>query len=131
EHQDRVDGMDPETRRVMPRGCRAVELPVEHVGHPRERMPVVRPLAGGPCPMDRLGIETTLHVRIRGDVLVVVEVDEIAAENGPERRDDADYEKGRDEQTRRRTVGGCGLDLACDPGIVPPLPISPAGSTHP
>jgi hypothetical protein len=95
QHEDerRVGGVQDDARRVVPGRGVAEELPVEHVGHPRDRMPV-RHVARGPGPADRCSIQTSPNERVLGDVLVVVVVREVVPDRRPE---DGQDDGGEDE----------------------------------
>src|SRR5580704_15080963 len=51
------------------------QLHVKRVRQPGQRVPIERPIA---CkrPVDRIPTQAVLHMRIRGDILVVIEVEE-------------------------------------------------------
>src|SRR5436309_10870754 len=64
---------------MMPRRIETEDLAVEHVRHPRQRMPV-RGVARDEGPEHVRGRETAPHVKVLRDVLAVVVIDEVAAE---------------------------------------------------
>ena len=71
----------------------AVELDIEHVGHPGEGMPVAA-VTGGQGPDDAGGGEAAEDVGIAGDVGGVVKVDEVVAGEGKVEREG---DEGKDE----------------------------------
>ena len=76
--------------------------PVEHERKRGHRMPIAD-VTAGQCPQDAASRETALDVRIRRNVLVVVEIDKI--EPG---RLGEDRETGQDQRRRRPAeISGC------------------------
>src|SRR5271157_301100 len=109
---------------MMPMGIQSEELHIDHVGHPGHGMPV-RCMAGGACPEDPLHGKAVLNVPVVGDVLRIIESNEIAVRDLPEGREggddeeQGDYEQallcrhgmvGRDD-TMRTFVGDLGASV--------------------
>src|ERR1700756_1395072 len=72
----------------------AIELKIQERGHPCQRMPICRTAAKSPR-QGRPG-QTTLHLGVRGDVNVVIVVDELVVDcrhegqKGAQNQDDAE-----------------------------------------
>ena len=80
---------------MVPAGMFAVELPVDHVGDPRERMPVRR-MKRCKRPLDALRGYPPLHLRVLYHIVVIVQRYEIVAphttvgKNGGRHKNEAD-----------------------------------------
>ena len=77
----------------------------------------VRGMTGGECPLDALYREAFLNVPVFCDVLLIIEIDEIALRDLPEGQEGGDGEEGDDEQMlpcqhRIVLVGGWQLGLS-------------------
>ena len=93
--QERAGEVEQKIGEMMPSGLQPEELHVYHVGDPGQGVPV-RGLAGRECPGDPLHGEAALHVPVVGDVLRIIEIDEIAAHHLPEGRQTGDHEEQGD-----------------------------------
>src|SRR5262249_4424173 len=78
--QDRVRRGEQQVGQVMARWMKAVNLAIENVRQPSERMPVARVEAEGPY--DSLPGKPRLHVRIFRHVLLIVIKQELMAKRG-------------------------------------------------
>ena len=90
----RVGQVQQQAREMMPAGPASVDLHIEHVGKPRERVPEI----GVECreaPENPLQGEPLEHGGVFRNVVVVVEVDEPKADHLP-----VNGQRGRDEQQR-------------------------------
>ena len=88
----RVGQVQQQAREVMPAGPDAVELHVEHVGKPRQRVPEIG-VEGRESPEDSLQGQPLENVGVVQYVGVVVEIDETEADHLP-----VDGHRGHDEQ---------------------------------
>src|SRR6476619_2159991 len=88
---------------MMTAGGEAKQLDVEHVGEPGEGEPV-GPVGRGKGPADAFGGETGTDVRVGGDVVRVVVVDEVVPKNGGVEGDCQQEEEQRNEKALRHTV---------------------------
>ena len=79
EQHDRRGGVQDDIAEMVPPRPQAVELAVEHVGEPGERMPVGG-VRGGEGPGDAVGGQAARDMRVLVDVVAVVEVDEAVPE---------------------------------------------------
>ena len=71
-----------QARQVMPARPHPIELAIEHMRQHRDRVPVACDVAV-PLPSEALRAQARLHVRIRGDIIGVVVVDEVMPRNRP------------------------------------------------
>ena len=72
--------MTKQIREMMTRGVEAIDLAIEHMRKPRDRMPITR-VTGSKSPKDSLQSDSALDNLIFGDVSGVVIVYELAAKN--------------------------------------------------
>ena len=99
--------MQRDIGQMVAAGAQSVELAVEHVGEPRERMPI-RGVAAGEGPRNPVGRHAALYMRVLINVFIVVVVDE--REIGRPSEDD------RNRQQEKNANGRCRVDLAaCRP----------------
>ena len=106
--QQRVGDVEEQARQVMPARPQPVKLAVEHVRKHRDRMPVARDLTV-PRPGKPFGAQAGLHVRIGGDVIRIVVVDELMPSDRPINHQRAHRQKQADPE---RTLPG-GLRAGC------------------
>ena len=100
EDEQAVEGVDQQIDEVMAGGAESEQLAINHVGHPGQRMPVgVVAVQTAECPRDAMPGEAGLDVRVGDNVTVVVVVDEVVPDDGPER------EQGRRDQARTDEQG--------------------------
>ena len=83
---------------MMHRGLLAEELAIQHMRKPGDGMPITR-VTGCECPLNILPIQTALNVRIGGDVIRIVVIDEIVLQR---RRVDRESHKGKQKAEQRR-----------------------------
>ena len=74
--------METKIHQVMPPGIKAKNMAVEHMGNPRQRMPVAG-IPAGKCPGHPGPGQTGNDMEIIGDVLGIIKVDELVAGDGP------------------------------------------------
>ena len=85
QHQKQEHGIEDvqqDVRQMVPAGAQPEELAVEHVGKPRERMPIVR-VVGGERPNDALPVEAGLDMGIGYYVVRIVTMNEFVGYGGP------------------------------------------------
>ena len=70
-----IDCMQQDVGVVMSRRVETEYLNVERMRHPGERMPI-RQFVGRQCPLDGVPGQTGAHMRVVGDVSIVVEIHE-------------------------------------------------------
>ena len=100
EYQAAIQGVDEQVDEVMAGGAESEQLAINHVGHPGQRMPVgVVAVQTAEGPRDAVPGEAGLDVRVGDNVTVVVVVDEVVPDDGPER------EQGRRDQARTDEQG--------------------------
>jgi hypothetical protein len=80
--QQRVEGVEKKIGGMVSGGVEAVELAIEHVGEPGQRMPVAG-VAGGKSPTPALQAETALDHEVLSHIVRVVEVKELAVADLP------------------------------------------------
>ena len=102
EEQNRGGGVQQQIGGVVSAGVRSVELVVQNVGEPRQRMPVAG-MAGCEGPADFLGDRTLNDMRIFVDVFVVVVVDELVM--------DRLAEDQSNRQQQETADGPCRVDI--------------------
>ena len=111
EKQDRVRDVEQQAGEVMPTRVKSEELGVQHVGEPRQRMPVARK-AGLEGPGDALPAKPVHHAKVRADVGGIIVIDKIASGHRPKCRQ------------RHRSQGRANPQLAaCLPRQVHGLPV--------
>jgi len=71
---------------MMAGGMIAIKPPVDHVGNPRQGVPVPL-LEGCKRPLDALRVHPLLHMPILQDIFVIVQRKEIVAAHSPESKD--------------------------------------------
>ncbi|MGD0521096.1 MAG: hypothetical protein ABSA48_07550 [Terracidiphilus sp.] len=76
--QNRIGGVQAQIGHMVTAGIFAIKLPVDHVGDPRQRVPVGR-MEGCKCPLDALRGYPLLHVAVLHDIVVIVQRNEIVA----------------------------------------------------
>jgi len=91
EQQKRRDGVEQHIDKVMPSGVKAEKLDVEHVGEASDGKPVRR-FGRREGPRDAAGRDALKDVGVAGNVIGIVEIDEIVAPDGQV------GEKNRDEK---------------------------------
>ena len=108
--KERVGDVEAEAGEMMAGRAQAVELHIQHVGEPGQRVPVGR-VAGGESPPEALECQPGLDMEVFRDVIGIVKGDEPAAENGPvgEQGDEAE------QQAEKELAGGVG-SVHCDFG---------------
>ena len=74
EEQDGVGQMQQQVGQVMALGLQMIELEIDDVGYPRQRMPIGG-VAGGEGPFEALPVQALLDVRVQHDVIAIVIVD--------------------------------------------------------
>ena len=79
EQDDRGGGVQEHVGQVVATGLQSVEIAVQHVREPGQRVPVER-LVRGDCPGDCLTGQAVLDVCVVEDVVIVVEVDDVVAD---------------------------------------------------
>ncbi len=92
EEKERARRVDPDAREMMPAGIHPVELDVEHVGDPRQRMPVRR-ISACQRPEEGVGSDPVTDMGIVGHIVRVVVGEELMAPNLPEDCENRDHEK--------------------------------------
>ena len=68
--------MNEKTGEMMPAGSQPEHLTVQHMGHPRQGMPVAG-MGGGKGPCDGIGRYAVLHMRVVIYVIIVVIINKI------------------------------------------------------
>src|SRR5450432_3353484 len=65
---------------MMAGGVQMENLAIESVGNPGQRVPVHR-IRTAECPGDRVPTQSRLNVKIVGDVLIIVKIEELKMRN--------------------------------------------------
>src|ERR1043165_9736870 len=85
--KDGVQGVEKKAHQVMTLRVQAKELHIEHVQEPCDRMPIrPNPMQIEKGPFYRVNRDTLLDIRIGGDVIGVIVVDEIASHDPAKRK---------------------------------------------
>ena len=87
--------MEQQVHQVVGARPQPEKLAIEHVGEPRQRLPVGGQ-RGGECPSDGLRVESLPDERVVDDGSGIVEHDEIVPNNGAEGRNGQPNEQGVD-----------------------------------
>jgi len=75
EQQERIGNMQAHAHEMVPAGLEAKKLAIRHVRNPGQRVPVAG-VAGGKSPNNIRPLQPALNLRVLGDVVRVVIVDE-------------------------------------------------------
>jgi len=81
--KDHRTDMQKQTDDVMTGSIRAEKIPIQHVGKPRQGMPITE-ICGCDCPFHACRIDARLDMNIFRDVCRIVEVDKIIVGNPAE-----------------------------------------------
>ena len=98
-NQDHRRGVKEDIGQMMPGGMQSVQLAVEHVGNPSQRMPVIG-MKMGERPDDSPEAQPVGNHRILINILVVIHLDEIEPQGLPENRKG---NRGERQADRRRS----------------------------
>ncbi len=100
EDEDGVERVPEDARQVMSESDLVVELPIEHVGEPGERMPVIG--VAGEGPDDARPGEAGADVGVVGDVARVVVVEKPVVERAAEKENGAGEQERADKEREQR-----------------------------
>ena len=82
EEQERVGNVKEEIGKVMTSRVQAIEVIIYHVGNPGKGMPTTK-VTRSESPTDTVPGHPDLNMKVLGDVIVVIKVDELVMGNGP------------------------------------------------
>jgi hypothetical protein len=87
--------VEQEIGEMMPSRLQSEELHIDHMGDPGQGMPVAG-MARGERPQDPLHGKAVLNVPVFGDVIRIIEINEIALRDLPEGHEGGDDEEQGD-----------------------------------
>src|ERR1039457_3562197 len=99
EQQQHGNGVQQHVAEMMPSARHAEKPVIEHVGEARERKPIGR-VARGEGPGDIRRGEPAAHVGIGGDVVGIVEIDEVETDGLRAAREGSGEQQGVDPESR-------------------------------
>ena len=116
EQQDRRGRMEQDVGQMVSAGPETVDLAVEHVGEPGQRVPIAGMVVEGP--RDPLEAQAARDLGVLVDVLIVIEVDELVPNClGENEQDCQEQETARGPSGQRCATGSARTCLCLCPEI--------------
>jgi hypothetical protein len=104
EEEGGVEGMEEDIDEMVAKGARAEHFRVEHVRDPQHRQPPLK-FAVGAGPAEVFEGKPRHDMGVLGDVVGIVQIDEVEAGGGPEEGEREPRQGESQQQTQRQPVG--------------------------